>query len=126
MVLNIHSDALYISEAKACSRASGDFFMGWMPKNGEPICMNGAFHISTTILQFVVASAAKAELGALYHNCQTGIIFRLTLAKMGHPQSKTPVHCDNTTAVGISNNTIKRQHSRSMELRFFWIGDKVA
>jgi hypothetical protein len=45
-----------------------------MPKNREPICMNGAFHVSTAILRFVVASAAEAELGALYHNCQTGII----------------------------------------------------
>jgi hypothetical protein len=88
--------------------------------------MNRAFHISTTILQFIVASAAEAELGALYHNCQTGIIFRLTLAKMGHPQPKTPVHCDKATAVGIANNTIKHQCSRYMEMRFFWIGDKVA
>ncbi len=75
MVLNIHLDTLYLSEVKARIRAYGHFFMGWMPKNGEPICMNGAFHISTTILRFVVASAAKAELVALYHNCQTGIIF---------------------------------------------------
>ncbi len=73
-----------------------------------------------------MASAAKAELGTLYHNCQTGIIFRLTLADMGHPQPKTPMHCNNATAVGIANNTIKCQHSRSMEMRFFWVGDKVA
>jgi hypothetical protein len=45
---------------------------------------------------------------------------------MGHLQPKTPVHCDNATAVGIANNTIKRQRSRSMEMRFIWIGDKIA
>jgi hypothetical protein len=45
---------------------------------------------------------------------------------MGHPQPKTPVHCDNATAVGIGNNTIKRQRSRSMEMRYFWVGDKTA
>jgi hypothetical protein len=45
---------------------------------------------------------------------------------MGHPQAQTPVHCDNATAVGIVNNTINRQHSRSMEMRFFWVGDKIA
>jgi hypothetical protein len=45
---------------------------------------------------------------------------------MGHPQSKTPVHCNNATAVGIVSNTIKRQHLQSMEMRFFWIGDKVS
>ena len=126
MILNIHSDASYLSEAKARSRACGHFFMGWMPIDDAPIRLNGAFHVSTTILRFVVASAAEAELGALYHNCQTGIVFRLTLADMGHPQPKTPVHCDNATAVGIANNTIKRQRSRSMEMRFFWIGDKIA
>jgi hypothetical protein len=43
--------------------------MGWMPQDGKPIRLNGAFHVSTTILRFVVASAAEAELGALYHNC---------------------------------------------------------
>jgi hypothetical protein len=69
MILNIHSDASYLSEAKACSRACGHLFMGWMPKDGKPICLNGAFHVSTIILRFVVASAAEAELGVLYHNC---------------------------------------------------------
>jgi hypothetical protein len=29
-------------------------------------------------------------------------------------------------AVGITNGTIKCQRSQSMEMRFFWIGDKVA
>jgi hypothetical protein len=52
MILNIHSDASYLLEAKACSRACGIFFMGWMPKDGEPIRLNGAFHVSTTILHF--------------------------------------------------------------------------
>jgi hypothetical protein len=83
-------------------------------------------HRSTTILKFVVASAAEAELGALFHNCQDGIIFRQTLTDMCHPQPKTPVHCDNATAVGIANNTVKRQRSRLMEMRFFGVGDKVA
>jgi hypothetical protein len=97
-----------------------------MPTDNAPIQLNGAFHVSTMILRFSVASAAKAELGALYHNCQTSIIFLLTLGNMGHPQSQTPVHCDNATVAGIANNTIKQQHSQSMEMRFFWVGDKIA
>ena len=44
---------------------------------------------------------------------------------MGHPQPPTLVHCDNSTAVGIANNTVKRQRSRSMEMRFFWVADAV-
>jgi hypothetical protein len=51
------------------------FFMGWMPKNGEPIQLNGAFYVNTTIIRFVMASTAEAELRALFHNSQDGIIF---------------------------------------------------
>ena len=64
--VNIHSDASYLSESGAQSRACGHFFMGWMPKNGEPIKLNGAFYTGTSIMRFVVASAAEAELGALF------------------------------------------------------------
>jgi hypothetical protein len=126
MIMNIHSDASYLSETKSRSRTCGHFFMWWLPRDDAPIRINGAFHVSTNIIRFVVASAAEAELGALFHNCQTGIIFRKILDDMGHPQPKTPVHCDNATAVGIANNTVKRQRSRSMEMRFFWISDKCA
>ena len=74
MVMNIHSDASYLSELGAQSRACGNFFMGWMPDNGEPIQLNGAFYTSSAIMRFVVTSAAEAELVALFHNCQTGMI----------------------------------------------------
>jgi hypothetical protein len=50
MVMNIHTDASYLSETKVQSRACGHFFMGWLPKNQEPIRINGAFYVNTTIL----------------------------------------------------------------------------
>ncbi len=90
------------------------FFHGMDAKNGEPIRLNRAFHVNSMILRFVIASAVETELGALYHNCQMGMIFRLTLTEMGHPQPKTPVHCNNATAVKIANNSIKRQWLHSM------------
>jgi hypothetical protein len=126
MIMNVHSDASYLSESDARSRACGHFFMGWSPKDGDPIQLNGAFFTLCAILRFVVASAAEAELGALFLNCKEGMIFRMTLEELGHPQPKTPVHCDNATAVGIANKTVKRQRSRSMEMRYFWVCDKVA
>ena len=111
MILNVHSDASYLSETKAHSRACGHFFMfmGWTPIDGDSINLNGAFFTLCTILCFAVALAAEAELGALFLNCKEGIIFRLTLEELGHPQLRTPVHCDNATTVGIANNTVKRQ-----------------
>jgi hypothetical protein len=123
MVLNIHSNASYMLEANACSHACGHFFMGWKPKDGELIGLNGAFILTSTIMQFAMASTSEAEQGALYHNCQTGIIFQLTLAGIGHPQQKMLVHCNNTTVIGIANNFVKRQHLHSMEMHFFWVGD---
>ncbi len=75
MILNIHSDVSHLSETRACSRACKHIFMGWVPKGNKPIKLNGVFHTNSTIMRFVVASPAEAELGALYHSCQTGIIF---------------------------------------------------
>jgi hypothetical protein len=126
MVLNIHSDASYLSEPKARSRGYGHFFMGSIPRDGKPIKLNGAFHTLCSILQCVVVSAAEAELGALFMNCQEGMIFKATLKILGHPQPPIPVHCDNATAVGIANNTIKRQRLRAMEMRYFWTCEKDA
>ena len=42
--------------------------MGWKPIDNEPLRLNGAFFVNTTIMRFVVASAAEAELGALKHH----------------------------------------------------------
>ena len=109
MIMNIHSDASYLSEPKAHSRACGHFFMGWKPDPTKPIRLNGSFFTLCAILRFVVASAAEAELGALFLNCKQAAIFRITLEEMGHPQPPIPVNCNNSTAVGIANNTVKRQ-----------------
>ena len=77
------------------------------------------------ILKFVVESSAEAELGELFLNCKEGRIMRLTLQEMCHPQPAMPIHCGNMTATGITNDTTKKQHSRSMEMRFFWVTDQV-
>ena len=63
MILNIHSDASYRH-----SRAGGYFFLGRIPVNGQPIKLNGNIHITCAILKLVAASAAEAELGALFLN----------------------------------------------------------
>ncbi len=50
MVLNIRSNASYLSEPKARSRACGHFFMGSIPRDGKLIKLNGAFHTLCLIL----------------------------------------------------------------------------
>ena len=73
----------------------------------------------------MASSAAEAELGALFMNVKEGRTIMLTLAELGHPQTLTPIHCDNATATGIANGTIKKQRSRSMEMQYFYVWDQV-
>ena len=125
MILNNHSDASYLSASRGRSRAGGHFFLGWLPRKHHPIRLNGQILSLCEILKFVSSSAAEAELGALFLNTKQARIFRLALEELGHPQPPTPINCDNETAVGICNGTVKRQRSRSMEMRYFWVGDQV-
>ena len=111
MIMNVHSDAFYLSEADAGSRACRHFFMGWELKDGNPIKLNSVFFPLCAILHFVVASATEAKLGALFLNFKEGMIFRMTLKELGRPQPKTQVNCNNAIAVGIKNNFVKRQCS---------------
>jgi hypothetical protein len=123
MILNVHSDASYLSAPRAHSRASGYFFLGSFPVYGDHIKLNGAIHITCTILKLIAALAAEAELGALFLNAQEAKVLQLTLLELGHPQQLTPIHINNTNTIGIVNNTIKCQRSCAMEMRYFWLLD---
>jgi len=123
MILNVHSYASYLSVPKVQSRAGGYFFLGSIPHDGDPIQLNGAIHDTCTILMLVTASTADAQLGALFLNAQKAKVFRLVLAELGHLKPPTTIHIDNTTTVGIFNNTIKQQRSQAMETQFFWLLD---
>jgi hypothetical protein len=97
--------------------------MGWSPVDGDPIQLNDAFFTLCTILQFVVASAVEAKLSTLFLNCKEGMIFHLILKKLGYQQPNTPIHCNNSTTVGIAKNTFKQQCSCSMKIQYFWVCD---
>ena len=57
---------------------------------------------------------------------QQAKVIRIIPEELGHKQPTIPIHVDNTTTVGIVNNTIKRQWSRAMEMRYFWLLDTNA
>jgi hypothetical protein len=54
--------------------------------------LNGAIEIICTVLKFVAASIAEAELGALFLNAKEAKILRLSLEELGHSQPPTPIH----------------------------------
>ncbi len=125
MVLKIHSDASYLSEAKARSRAGGHFYLGDQPSN-QPERGNGAILNKSKIMRNVMSSAAEAECGAVFENTTDAVPLQTTLEEMGHPQPPTPIQVDNSPAYGFANKQIKQQKSKSMDMRFYWIQDRVA
>ena len=70
MVLKVHSDASYLNESHAQSSYAGNFFCGDNQHDSEPLNLNGTVLINAYILKLIAASAAEAELGALFHNSQ--------------------------------------------------------
>ena len=125
MILNVHSGASYLSEPQAKSRVAGHFFLGEISQDKKPTMTNGNIFNVCAILKYVACLAAEAELGALFINAKAGKIICLILQELGHPQPATHIHCDNKTAAGIVNNTVKKHRSRSMEMQFFWTTDQV-
>ena len=67
-ILNVHSDASYLSKPKAKSRVAGVYFIGDVPEDRKPLLLNGNIFIVCSILKIVVASVADAELGAFFIN----------------------------------------------------------
>ena len=70
MILNIHSDASYLTTSNTRSRAGGHFFLSSMPRNNTKIKLNGSIHSLCKNLKIVAASATEAELASLFHNAQ--------------------------------------------------------
>jgi len=129
MVLRIHSDASYLSETEARSRAGGFFYLGDNTDDSSPEAppptLNGAIHINSSIMNNVMASATEAEVGALFQNAQDGCTFRQCLLFLGHPQPATPIQTDNACAEGIINDTVKQKRSKAIDMRFYWVRDRV-
>jgi hypothetical protein len=73
----------------------------------------------------VVASAAESEVGACFHNAQSGAPLRVTLTELVHIQPPTPLRTDNSTAFGILNETIKQKRSKAMDMQYHWLTDRV-
>ena len=44
---------------------------------------------------------------------------------MGHIQSPTPVQVNNNTVSGIVNNICKQIRSKAIDIRFYWIIDRI-
>jgi hypothetical protein len=75
MRLAIHSDASYLSEPKACSRAGGHMFMA----GTEDIPINNGVVLNISqIIKAVMSSAAEAKCGTLFIDAKTAVSMKCT------------------------------------------------
>ena len=122
MILHIHSDASYLSEKKARSRVGGHHIL---TNRDIPPPNNGPIFNVASILKHVMGSAAEAEVGGCYVNAREALPIRELLKELGHPQPPTPIQTDNSTASGILNDTVKQKRSKAMDMRYYWLKDRV-
>jgi len=121
MLLAIHSDAGYLNEEGARSRAKGHHFLS---ENVTSPSNNGAIYNEASIIKAVMSSTAKAKIGALYTNARKGVEERKILRAMGHPQPPTPVQTDTSTAEGIINLRVQPKCTKAMDMQFHWLHNR--
>ena len=121
MRLFIQSDASYLSRPKARSVAGGVFYLG----NNNASEINGPCLALSTIIPVVVSSVAEAEYAALFINAKEGVALRNILNSIGYPQPSTEILCDNMCAVGLASNTFTSKQTKSINMQFHWIRDRV-
>jgi len=118
MILCAHADVGFLNETNSRSRAGAHIFLS---ENDPFPRFNGAILSIAQIIKFVMASAAKSELAALFVTAREMMPHRQTLIAMGWPQPKTPFQTDNSTAVGVTNKTIVPCRAKMMDMHFWWL-----
>ena len=122
MLLQIHSDASYLSLPNSGSKAGGYHTLG----DHTPTFRNSAIECISTRIPVNVGSAAEAELAGAHANAQLGVPERMTLKNIGYPQPPTPIFADNECAIGLSLQTVIPKKSKSMDQRFNWIRERMS
>jgi hypothetical protein len=123
MILHIHSDTSYLSVSEARSRLGGLFYLGYNPPNENKL--NWSILNVASVIKNVVASAAESEVGACFQSAQTAAPLSFTLLEVGHKQPATHLRTDNSTDYVILNETIKQKRSKSMDMNYYWLQDRV-
>ena len=71
-----------------------------------------------------MASAAEAEMAALFITAKKMILLRHTLIDMGWPHPQTSIQTDNSTAVVLTNKTIVNKATNSSDMKLWWLRDR--
>ena len=122
MRLHQQADGSYLSRPGSRSVAGGISYLS----NDDPTEINGAIHVMSSVIPTVMSSIGETEYAACFLTGQHGAGFRNVLADLGYPQPPTYILTDNKCAEGIANNTIKPKRTKSLEMQYHWLRDRVA
>ena len=64
-----------------------------------------------------MSSAAEAEIAGLSICAKVMVQLRQNLIKMGWPQTKYTIQCDNYNTVGIANDNIIQRKTKTMSMQ---------
>ena len=127
MILHVDFDAAYLVQDGARSRIAGHYILSSHPPPALLVPVkapNAPILVECKTLRPVVASAAEAETGGLFHNAQTILHIRVLLEAIGHRQPPTPLKTDNSIASAFVNKSLRQRKSESWEMKFHWLRDK--
>jgi hypothetical protein len=118
MILCAHANADFLNETNSCSCAGVHIFL----LEDDPFPrFNGDVLSIAHIIKFVMASAAKSKLAVLFIMAQEKIPHCQTVINIGWSQPKSSIQTDNSTAAGVTNNTIVPCRSKMMDVHFWWL-----
>jgi hypothetical protein len=119
MILAVHTDISYLSEAGGKSRAAGHFYL---TNQNNKNFNNRAVLILSAIMKHVMSSTSKTELSALYYSCKMAATLRTTFKELGHNQANpTPITTDNIITQGLKMGTMTAKASKSIDQCFHWL-----
>jgi hypothetical protein len=122
-ILAAHSDASFLTEPNARSRAGAHIFLtedNPIPHQNRPVLM------LSQVIKYVMASTAEAELAALYNTAREMVPLRNAPNEMGWQQPKSPVQTDNSTAAGFVHDTIVQRQIKMIWMRLHWLRCRAA
>ena len=121
MILYVQTDASCLSRSGARSVAGVVEYLG---NKDQPTHINGAIHAASSIMDVLVASAGEAEYAGVFMGARHAEGTRAQLDFL-YPQPPTITLCDSACAVGIANDKVKIKRSKSIDMRFHWVRDRI-
>ena len=115
MLLSAHSDAACLNVSKARSRAGTHIMLS---EDVPVIKYNGPVLFIAQIIKCVMSSAAEDELTGLYICEKEMVPLRQSRIEIRWPQPISLIQCNNSTAIGVTNETIIPRKTKSIDMQF--------